>query len=214
MVKINKHSCVTIRGKAADCRACIIYQHNYCIEFVGILEKLPNRRNISGLLPEIIEDIISDTVEGTQKYFKNYIVSGVTSSSHFARWVNKIFNGKRADYFRKIYPSDEGAGKYSEKIFNEEYEDDKSYSGSQSCSPEYDTKIDAERIIEALESMINKDRTRCVKLFLDCYYFNKEDDLSDKDLAMKLGLIPNTFSIKKKRCRKIVLELLKGRNML
>lgn len=216
-------------------------QDNYCSGFVEILPKLFRNRKVAGLSSEEIEDIVSQTVVGVFKYFDKFLREGGTRE-RLGHLVQMIFNRRADDYYRSLYStksvsqapketqersenthngkddspecdeSEQRGVPASSRVYHEDYDELCQEVPAEDADPA--DKIHFQEILEILKKMAYGENLKCAKFLIDYYQLCLDNDLSsDKDCAKTLGLLPNTFTITKKRCSKTVSDKLSKRGV-
>lgn len=188
--------CLTFKGNGPGCSTCSIFINGFCGRMVDILEKIIKGKSLSGLPPEVIEDIASETIAAINKQAINFQEK---SEHHFERHVRKIVSNIKATYFREKYKK--GMPSYDDHSFDLEsiIEDKEAISNFEKVESE----IDAKKFISILETI---DDTDCAKFILD-YYKELNEGLSQKKMAEKHNMKENTFNQKLNRYSTKLLKL-------
>lgn len=193
------HSCLEMRGNGDFCVECSVPKKGKCQ--IMIYEILKVKDTLS-LPKDDIRDIISKSIEAIQLgNFKGF------TDAQFRVWVRRIIQNKKNDYFR---------GKYKRKVCeNGSYiladEDEghrinilnKADSTQEDEFNRIENEIDVEKILRYLKEKVS----RCefegndLDLVQACYEGFKEG-LSQKEIALKMSLKPNTLTQELSRLRK------------
>lgn len=212
------HECMRVEGKGAECPDCPALIQGRC---ESLLEKLPRMAShLDGRYRDLpLEDrdqILSETVNKILENLKNDTFRG---EAKFTTWIWSIFINKRKDGMRRVgtkgeklvnlshlLKNEEGGNEIEESLFRKRLDE-------QEASKEMrEREQEAHRLLSILEKSLPHDSTGCAKLFLDLFYA-WENGRRDRDVADDYGYKQNTLTVKKKRCRDVILKLIEVENV-
>lgn len=183
-MQMTVHSCVEVKGKGDGCKRCPVMTKGFCSDLIDFIQRAESssKKKFSGISEFDRLSVIADTVSAIVVKIDTF-----KGDSQFSTWAWRIWNNKRADFFRQLK-----RGQQAEDSL-------KSLERHSGQSPDEMLMIEAE--LKHIRILLEKDPA-CSKLLIDFYYKKAIAGESQTEIATGYGLKANTFNQRLKRCRK------------
>lgn len=212
------HECMRLEGKGAECADCPALIQGHCESFTGTLAKMAfnlDSRYRSKLPLQERDLILSKTVA---KVLENLKKDAFKGEAKFTTWAWAIFKNTRTDSMRavksqreilvslsQLFKNKEDKGAVEESVFRKRRDE------QEAAKEIRKREQDAHQIVFILKKNLPYDPTGCARLYLDLFYAWEEGNL-DRDVAAEYGYKPNTLTVKKRRCRDVIQNLIEAEN--